>query len=401
MGTKRLAKRILLLGILFLVIVGLALGVKKARQRLASAPRWKPRPVPVQVDKVSTETLRDTLRYLGYLEAAATASVAPRITAVVVNVHVDEGDTVQAGDLLVELDDRDIQAEVRALSARVEALKAKLTALEASIAAARRNVSYLRTEFQRDQKLYEKKGISASALDASRNRLDTAVGRLDSLVAELSSVRREMEGAKAQRQEASTRLSYARIVAPISGVVTERIVDPGDLAKPGQALLELMDCSSAKIVFEAVQEDLGFLQPGKKVLVRWPEGMPHFGEQAVISRVFPALQGAKSVRVEADIPWDCSEPVRPGSYLPLDVVVREGTGMVVARRAVVETDGTSFVFAVRSGRLEKVPVRVIFMTENRALVEGKLREGEQVAVGEYLQWIRLHEGMPVVQEVRS
>jgi RND family efflux transporter MFP subunit len=399
MGTKRIAKRLMVVGICLLVVMGLAMGVKKARRRLASAPQWKPRPVPVQVDRAVGETLRDTVRYLGHLEAAATASVAPRITATVLNVRVDEGDAVREGDLLVELDDRDIRAEVRALTARVESLEAKLAALEASIAAARRNVAFLRTEFERDRKLYEKKGISASALDASRNRLDTAVGALDSLVADLRSVGREREAAEAQRDEALTRLSYTRIVAPVSGVVTRRLVDAGDLAKPGQPLLELMDCSSAKIVFEAVQEDLGLLRPGLKVLIHRPEGMSPLPEVAHITRVFPALEGSKSVRVEADIPWNCSQPVRPGSYLGLDVAVREGTGVTVHRRAVVETDGTSFVFAVRSGRLQKIPVRVVFMTEDRALVEGDLREGESVAVGEYLQWIRWHEGMAVTEEV--
>ncbi|SHE49291.1 RND family efflux transporter, MFP subunit [Desulfacinum infernum DSM 9756] len=401
MGTKSIGKRLILIVICLLVVMGLALGVKKARKRLASAPQWKPRPVPVQVDKAVRETLRDTMRYLGFVEAAATANVAPRITATVVSVRVDEGDAVREGDPLAELDDRDIQAEVRALAARVESLEAKLEALEASIAAARRNVAFLRTEFERDRKLFEKKGISASALDASRNRLDTAVGRLDSLAAERRSVRREMDAAKAQWEEARTKLSYTRITAPVSGVVTRRMVDVGDLAKPGQPLLELMDCSSAKIVFEAVQEDLGFLRPGLRIWVHWPEGVPHFAEETRISRVFPALEGAKSVRVEADIPWSCSQPVRPGSYLALDVVVKEGTGTTVSRRAVVETDGASFVFGVRSGRLQKIPVRVVFMTEDRALVEGDLREDESVAVGEYLQWIRWHEGMAVSEEVRS
>lgn len=401
MAIKGSSKRLIVIVALLLIVVGLILGVKKARKQQASAPRWKPRPVPVQVDKALRENLRETLHYLGYVETSATASIAPQITAKVIKVLVDEGYEVKEGSLLVELDDRDIQAEVRALTARVESLKAKLESLEASTAAARQDVAFLRTEFERDRKLYEKKGISASALDASRNRLDTAVGRLNSLVAELRSLRREIENAEAQREEALTKLSYTRITAPFNGVVTRRMVDVGDLAKPGQPILEMMDCSSARIVFAAVQEDLKMIRPGLKVLIHWPEGMPHFSEEAVISRVFPALEGAKSVRVEADIPWSCSEPIRPGSYIPLDVVVKEKTGITVSRRALVEAGGNFFVFVLRAGKLQKVPVQVAFMTEKRALVEGDIREGESVAVGEYLQWVRYHEGMPVTEEVGS
>ncbi len=384
------------------VVVVLVIGVHRARQRLASAPVWKERPVPMETDTVRHEKLADTLRYLARLEAAAQAAVSPRLTADVVAVLVNEGDAVAQGDLMVVLDDRDLRAELETLKAKVQALQAKLAAVAASEAAARKDVEYYRQEFDRDRALFEKKGISASALDASRNRLTSALGRWESLAAEGRSAKREVDAAKAQLKEAETRLSYTRIEAPFRGVVTRRLVDPGDLAKPGVPVLEIMDCSAAKLAVDAVQEDLMVLRPGQSLRVHWPEEYTGLPKEIAITRIFPAMEAFKSVRVESEFPWTCDAPLRPGSFVAVEAVVREGEGLSVSRQALVPgADGTFSVYAVRDGRLVKVPVEVGLVAEHRALVRGEIRPGEQTAVGEYLQWVRRHEGLLVKTEGRS
>uniref|UniRef100_A0A832A4J7 Efflux RND transporter periplasmic adaptor subunit n=1 Tax=Desulfacinum infernum TaxID=35837 RepID=A0A832A4J7_9BACT len=396
------APRLWIVLVCVLLVVALGVGVQRARKRLAAAPVWKERPVPEETDAVRQERLADTLRYLARLEPAAQAAVSPRITADVTAVLVNEGDTVSQGDLLVVLDDRDLRAELETLKAKMEALQAKLKAVTASEAAARQDVDYYRQEFERDRTLFEKKGISASALDTSRNRLTSAVGRWEALAAEGRSAKREVDAAKAQLKEAETRLSYTRVEAPFHGVVSRRLVDPGDLAKPGVPLLEIMDCSKAKLAFDAVQEDVFMLRSGQTLRVHWPEGFAGLPDVISITRIFPALETVKSVRVEAEFPWTCQNPLRPGSFVAVEAVVREGEGLSVSRRALVPAqDGTVFVYAVREGRLTKVPVAVVWTTEERALVRGELRPGEPTAVGEYLQWVRRHIGLLVKTEGRS
>lgn len=402
MEKRRWGPRFWIVLVCFALVVGLGVVVQRARQRLASAPVWKERPVPVETDAVRHEKLADTLRYLARLEPAAQAAVSPRLTAEVVAVLVNEGDHVAQGELMVVLDDRDLRAELETLKAKVEALQAKLKAVTASEAAARQDVAYYRQEFERDRALFEKKGISASALDTSRNRLTSAVGRWESLAAEGRSAQREVEAAKAQLKEAETRVSYTRVEAPFQGVVSRRLVDPGDLAKPGVPLVEIMDCSAAKLAVDAVQEDLTVLRPGQTFRVRWPEGFAGLPTDITVSRIFPAMEAAKSVRVEAEFPWTCDAPLRPGSFVPAEAVIREGEGLSVSRWALVpKGDGTVFVYAVREGRLAKVPVEVVFAAEDRVLVRGALQAGELTAVGEYLQWVRRHEGLWVKTEGRS
>lgn len=356
----------------------------------------------METDVVRQETLAETVRYLARLEPATQAAISARLTAEVKTVLVNEGDRVAKGDLMVTLDDRDLTAEVENLKAKVEALRAKLKAVTALEAAAREETEYYRLEWERDQALYKKKGISASALDTSRNRFNAALGRRQSLEAEVRSAQREVWASQAQLQEAETRLSYTHLNAPFDGVVRRRLVDPGDLAKPGVPLLELMECSGAKLALDAVQEDLLVLRPGQKLRVHWPEGYAGLPSEIPISRIFPALEAAKSVRVEAEFPWSCNAPLRPGAFVAVDAVLREMKGLTVSRKALIPRPNRSYeVYVVREGRLKKVPVKVVLAASERVLVEGDLSAGESIAVGEYLHWVRWHEGLLVKMEDRS
>ncbi|MGQ9796462.1 efflux RND transporter periplasmic adaptor subunit [Desulfosoma sp.] len=388
-----------MIGAAVVIVVGLGLAAQTAKKRLASAPVWRERPAPMETDAVRQETLAETVRYLARLEPATQAAVSARLTAQVETVLVNEGDSVAKGDLLATLDDRDLTAEVETLKAKVEALRAKLNAVMALEAAARKDTEYYRLEWERDQALYKKKGISASALDTSRNRFNAALGRRQSLEAEVRSAQREVFAAQAQLQEAETRLSYARIEAPFDGVVRRRLVDPGDLAKAGMPLLELIECSNAKLALDAVQEDLPALRPSQKLRVHWPEGHAGLPSEIPISRIFPALETAKSVRVEADFPWSCDAPLRPGAYVAVEAVLREMEGLSVSRKALVLGPDRGYeVYVVREGRLKKVPVKVVLAASERVLVHGDLSVGESTAVGEYLNWVRWHEGLLVKTE---
>lgn len=402
--TKSRTKQIVLLLMILLILTSLALAVKMGRQRLSSAPRWQPRPVPVTVKPVVRTTVRQTISYLARLEPFATVEVAPQISARIEQILVDEGDAVQTGKLLARLDDRDIKAQIRGLEAKIAAQDARLKGNRAALDAARQNVAFFKRELERDQRLFNEKGISASVLESSRNQLDTGMGKLQGLEQEEVSISQERKALSAQLEEARTRLSYTEVRSPSAGVVRRRYFEVGDMAKAGGAIFSLMDSSCHRLSFDLVQEDLGRVAAGQTVRVRWPEGMPPPDVQAgsaplTLTRIFPSLEAGKTVRAEVDLYCRLSETLRMGSFLPIEIVVREAEGPAVPRNALVPLDGgRSAVYAARAGALELIPVKEVLSDEHLALVEGPIKEGDQVAVGEYLQWVRLSRGQSV--EVR-
>ena len=389
-------RRWVLVMVLVLVLIGLALALRQGSRRLAEAPVWQPRPVPVRALPVGTGKLQRGIRYLARLEPIAIAQIAPQVSARVEAVMVRENDPVTPGQPLAKLDDRDFRAQIDSLKAKIEAQKARLAATQTGLEAARKTAAFLHRELARDQTLFEQKGISASALEVSRNNRDTALGKQLSLEQEARGAAREQEALGAQLEEAQTRLSYTEIRAPMAGIISGRYVDPGDMAKPGSPLFSLLDRSSHRLAFDLVQEDLALVRAGQEVLIQWPGTTAAEPHASRITRIFPALEKQTTVRAEVDLFCPCPGPFRIGTMVPIEVVVEQAEGLIIPRDALVPLPGGGFaVYAVRDGKIEMVPVTVRLSNEVSSLVEGDLSASDRVAVGEYLQWVRHHQGQAV------
>ncbi len=396
-GTTR-KRRIafLMLACLSTVILLLAVAVHRGKEHLKSAPNWRPRPVPVVTDSVSRISLRQTLSYLARLESVAVTEISPELNARVMELYADDGDKVEVGALLAKLDDRDLRLQVDNLKAKMEAQRARIQANRAALESAQSTVSFLKRETARDQELFDQKGISASALDGTIDQLDSAIGKARALEEESQTLTRELEGLSAQLEEARVRLSYTEVRSPVRGRIGRRYVEVGDMVGPATPLFSFLDLSAYRLAFGLVQEDLQRVRPGQKVLIQWPIEPAGDNRDGVLARIFPSLEAGKTVRAEVDLSCRCPEALKIGTFVPIQVVLREETGLTVPRRAIVPLpERRQGVYVVRSNELVLVQVETDFFNEKRALVRGDLQEGEPVVVGEYLQWIRHHQGQPV------
>lgn len=158
----------------------------------------------------------------GTLVARAEVELAARLLARVESVAADVGERVAAGALLVELDDADVAANV----ARADA---EFVALERVAADAQR-------ELERTRELFERGARTSQELDRATTEHDTSVARRDAAQQAVAAAR--------------TALADTRLVAPFDAVVVARHVEPGDLARPGAALLELAATDGVRVVVE-------------------------------------------------------------------------------------------------------------------------------------------------------
>lgn len=167
--------------------------------------------------------LRDTPQYttaLGTVRAVHESSVGSRLMARVRKVHVTAGQTVSAGDVMVELDEADIQAAVKRMAANVQAAKARLAQAE--------------SELEKITSLAAQNAATQRELESARRVADVAKADL----------------ASAQHSEAETRsqLEHATIKAPMTGIVIDKRIEEGDLARPGQTLVVLYDPTRLQLV---------------------------------------------------------------------------------------------------------------------------------------------------------
>lgn len=393
---KRVIIRILAILVIVAIALGLAMALRKAKKQMAAAPVWTPRPAPVETTPVAEGELARTFRYLARLEAAASAEIAPRLSARIVALEANEGDIVDEGDLLARLDDRDIRARIDAAQADLAAAKARLASARADREAARSHLAYARLEYDRNQNLFEQNAVSEAALEASQNRLDEALAKTTQADEAIRSAQEEIKAREARLSEARAALADTEIRADYSGAIRRRYAEVGDMAMPGKPIYAMMDVSSYRLGFDLVQKDLEWVRPGRPVRIHWPVPPSEDAREAAVTRIFPSMESDQTVRAEIDLFCRCPERMKVGSLIPVEVVAAEGRGLIVPGTALAPTpEGGHIVYAIRDGRLKAVPVRIALRHEERVLVEGDLSPGEPVAVGEYLQWVRMHDGMAV------
>ena len=220
-----------------------------------------------------------------------TVATGFKIAGHVAQRMVDEGESVQKGQLIASLETADIQLEVA--NAKAQLLAAQVTfsrlsngarsqeilaaqAAERSAEADKQNAA---VEYQRMQQLFIDSAISAQDRDRSRTAYKMASARADQVAQQLSLVlegpRREeielaaakVEQAKQQRELAKTKLTYARIAAPLDGVVLSKNIEAGEYVSPGTPVVTIGDLNQVWLKAYISETDLGKVKLGQKVSV--------------------------------------------------------------------------------------------------------------------------------------
>lgn len=265
-----------------------------------------------------------------------------RVTA----LNVDVGQQVRKGQVLLELDHRSLDSELQQANAA-------LSEAEAGVALARANLA-------RGEGLVQDKFISASQLD------------------ELRAVRTQAEArrntARAARDAAQLRRDFAELRAPADGVISRRLVQPGQVVAAGSELLRLIRDGRLEWRAELPENDLARVEPGATVQLPSSAG-PVTGR---IRAVSPGVDSqTRTGTVYADLPEP--GPLQPGSYVEGRIVTGAGNALTVPAASVVQRDGHAYVFTLDD---RKVAHRVRVGTGTKVggqveIVEG-LKAGDAV-----------------------
>lgn len=358
-----------------LTVLGIALvvaGFAAVRHRRVAdknrAPVLASPSTAVQVAVVRRGDLESVDHVLGEVRGAEEADIAPRVTGEVREVLVREGDHVSRGAILARLDTQELDDAVAAAEADVEAAR---VAGEAQVASTARD----RVLFENDALSQEQWERAQAAQAAASARFEVAQRRLD---------------------QARARVGYAVARAPFDGVVTARLIDPGDTGLQGRPMLRMVRQSSVRV--------RGTIPPA--LLNRVREGTPvdlTLGDErveSVVSRVFPAMQGSHLATFEVDLSSPPSGFVS-GATAGVDLHIQSGEGLVVPLDALLEGATGAHTFVIEraadgTDSLRVVPVTVTTRSLDRAIVEGALQEGDSVVVARPSRLMGLSAGMRVL-----
>jgi RND family efflux transporter MFP subunit len=281
----------------------------------------------------------------GYVVARREAAVASKITGKMVELNIEEGDRVKAGQVIARLDDTNIRASLNAARAQFEFAKAGLNETQVNLANAQR-------DYQRQQSLIKDHYVSQSALDNSRTTMDA-------LTAQLATQRSNIEVAQRNVEVAERNLDDTIVRAPFDGVVIAKSAQMGEIVSPLSAgggftrtgIGTIVDMDSLEVevdVNEAYINRVQSKQPVDSVLNAYPDWripshviaiIPTADRSKATVRVRIALE-VKDPRIVPDMgvrvsfledrkPEASNEPPARGVLVPARALRKEGDENVV------------------------------------------------------------------------
>ena len=279
-------------------LLAFATGCQKEPQRAEAAA---PQPIIVKATSAAEVEWPSVYEAVGTVRARTAAVISSRVMAYVRQVRVQPGDRVAAGQTLVVLDGRDLDAALRqAKAAQAEASDASLE-LQNAIASARANLDLAEITHRRMADLFDKKSISNQEYDESAARLKVAQAAYEMAVSRRTQLASKIRQAEETVQAAQITRGYAELTAPFAGVVTQKQVDAGSLAAPGAPLLTLESTGGFRLEAAVEEGLLPTTRHGQMVTVNLDSlGQTVHGR---VSEIVPSVDApSRSYLVKIDLP---------------------------------------------------------------------------------------------------
>ena len=324
-------------------------------------------------------------------------SVALQGTGRVIRVAVVEGQTVQQGQLLIELDNSDSRASLAQATADVAQAQARLRQLgelnqpqaAQALAQAQATAGQAQKVLERNRALVLQGFISQAALDDAQRAVDVATSQVASAQALAKSstpsgsdaalAQAALAQAVAGRQLASAKVAQGEVLAPSSGVLISREVEAGDIVQPGKALMVLAATGQTQLLIQIDEKNLSKIALGQAALGS-ADAYAHQRFDAVVAYINPGVDATRgSVEVKLAV-------ARPPPYLRQDMTVSvdietaRRTAAVVIATATLEDAGTDkpWVLVVRGKHAIKQFVTLGLRGDTRVEVLDGILAGEGV-----------------------
>jgi RND family efflux transporter MFP subunit len=312
----------------------------------------------LETAQVSHRTVPREYRLDGVVEAVNRTTVSAQTQGQVEEILYDVDDFVEKGEIIARLRDNEHRARVAQAAAELKSATAELSRAE--------------DEFARIEGLYENKNVSESEMDRAEAELASAEARLDA--------------AQASLEQAQEQLQYTRIRAPYSGIVTNRHVELGEIASPGQPVMTGISLEELRVTVDVPQSVIPAVRKIGEVNVYLPHGLEETKPDVTVVQperitVFPyADMGSNTFRVRLDLPGELAD-LFPGMFVKTGFVTGKKEELTVPKAAVVYRSEVTGVYVVEpEGDVHFRQIRVGRKHGDELVVLSGLMPGETVAL---------------------
>lgn len=328
-------------------------------------PWLLPRVETARVQVLTPTQASTVLTAAGYTYARSRAAVGAKIIGRVVELPVDEGDTIEAGDIIAVLDSEDLQASVRLAEASLNEARARLADAE--------------------RELVRQAGLVEDQL-TSQALYDTAITQRDVAVAQVGTAEARLNAAQAQ-------LDYTVVRAPIDGVVIERNIEVGEMVAPGGftsqqstgSIVRIADPTSLEVEADINESYIARLQLGQRASIR-VDAVPDFEYSGSLRQIVPTADRQRAV-VQVKVSIDNIDMRLVPDMSCTVTFLEEGVDetelvqppkLLVPERAIQYAGGAAFLFQVDDDVLRRTRVQLGEASDGRVEILEGVSGGETV-----------------------
>ncbi len=270
----------------------------------------------VDVAVAAAGQLDEGAEYTGTTGPVREVAVRPRIEGQLLDLSVDAGDPVQQGQVLGRIDDNLLVTEVLQAEAELAARHSEVAQAQTQVQSAQTQVEEVRfqleqarSDAERFQSLLDDGAISAQEAEQARTTANTllqtlraAQNQVGTQQQAVSAAQRRVDAQRAVIAQIQERRSFAVLRSPLSGIISARTIDMGNLVQTGDEVLTIGDFSQVKITVQVSELDFGQIRVGQSVQVRL-DSYPNQTFRGSISRIPPVADPtARLIPVEVTMP---------------------------------------------------------------------------------------------------
>ena len=326
--------------------------------------------------------------------------IGSQITGTVARIPVAEGQTVNAGQVLIELEADEVRAQVEQARAGLAQAEARLRQLrettlpssEQGLRQAQANLVNARSQYQRTRELQDQGFVGPAQLDDAKRNLDVAESQLRAAQLQVEDNRLQgnayrlasmaVDQARAALQTAQANLDHTVIKAPAQGTLIDRNVERGDVVTAGKALMVLSPAGTTQLVVQIDEKNLSLLAVGQPALAS-ADAYPKDTFAAELVYINPGVDPQRgSIEVKLDV-RSPPQYLRQDMTVSVDIeVARHADTLVLPSDAVRDATGPHpWVLRVADHHAWRVPVKLGIRGDSRVEITAGLEAGDLVVAG--------------------
>lgn len=363
-------------------------------------------------------SLSESVSAPGFVEPVSKVDISAQISARVMALPLREGDVVHKGDLVVQLDDRNLKAVLASTTARRDGERARLEAERARIEGPKQSLENAKRNLERQRKLFETGDVARQALEDAMVKVQEIEAAVVGSQKNIGALESSLAASEAEIERVREEVSYATIRAPIDGTITRLNAEVGELVvvgtmnNAGTVIMTIANLARMRVRAQVAEADIAKVLEGQpaEIFINAFSGRTFHGvvEEVALQRTSSgqgsaasATQGSGTFKVDVSLDVEGTR-IFSGLAANVDIAIKEHRGMLVPTQAIVErkrddlptalAESTVFqgsqrvvaiVFRDEDGVAVATPVRLGSSSLTETIVEVGLSTGQSVVVGPY------------------